>query len=95
MTTPQLTAPADVDQHDEARDKLHSAAGYFRSNQTRMQYPTFRAQGLPIGSGAVESSAKHLIHQRLKRASMCWSDAGGRALITLRADQATRCGVAA
>jgi hypothetical protein len=45
---------------------------------------------LPIGSGAVESSAKHLIQQRLKRAGMRWSDAGGRALIALRADQATQ-----
>src|SRR5207302_6785573 len=60
---PRLTPPADLS--DEAREQLRTEQGYFRSNQTRMQYPAFRAQGLPISSGAVESSAKHLIQQRL------------------------------
>ncbi len=91
----QLTPPADVVLSDDAREKLRAEAGYFRGNQTRMRYPAFREQGLPIGSGAVESSAKHLIQQRLKRAGMRWSDAGGRALIALRADQATQFGLAA
>src|SRR5205823_1423204 len=80
---------------DEVQTTLRTEQAYFRSNQARMQYPAFRAQGLPIGSGAVESSAKHLIQQRLKRASMRWSDRGGRALIALRARAATEIGVAA
>jgi len=90
---PQLGAPAELS--DEARARLRTEQGYFRSNQARMQSPSFRAQGLPIGSGAVESSAKHLIQQRLKRAGMRWGDVGGRALIALRADQATQFGAAA
>jgi len=90
---PQLAAPDALS--GAAREQLATERGYFRSNQARMQYPTFRAQGLPIGSGAVESSAKHLIQQRLKRAGMRWGEVGGRALIALRAAQATRIGVAA
>ncbi|MHB8575634.1 MAG: ISKra4 family transposase [Dehalococcoidia bacterium] len=90
---PQLTAP--VGRTAEAMAGLRTEQGYFRGNQARMQYPTFRGQGLPIGSGAVESSAKHVIQQRMKRAGMRWSDPGGRALIALRAQHATEIGVAA
>jgi hypothetical protein len=50
-----------------------------------MDYPAIRAQGLPIGSGAVESSAKHVVQQRLKRAGQRWSEPGARAMLALRA----------
>ena len=90
---PQLVAPDGL--REAALDKRRTARGYCRSNQARLQYPAFRAQGLPIGSGAVESSAKHLIQQRLKRAGRRWSDAGGHALIALRAARATQFGLAA
>jgi hypothetical protein len=38
----------------------------------------------------VESVAKHLVQHRMKRAGCWWSDAGGQALLVLRAHQATR-----
>jgi Uncharacterised protein family (UPF0236) len=75
---------------EQAQATLRRERGYFSTNQARMQYPTFRRQGLPIGSGAVESSAKHLIQQRLKRPGCRWSDAGGAALVALRAARATQ-----
>ena len=49
-----------------------------------MAYPAFMAQGLPIGSGAVESAARHVIQLRMKRPGMRWSDHGGRAIAALR-----------
>jgi hypothetical protein len=49
-----------------------------------MAYPSFHQQGLPIGSGAVESAAKTLVKQRLKRAGMRWSEAGAHAILQLR-----------
>ncbi len=52
---------------DEARWVVATERGYFQSNRQRMRYPEFRAQGLPIGSGAVESAAKHLVQQRMQR----------------------------
>ena len=63
---------------------LNTERGYFRTNAERMQYPTYREQGLPIGSGAVESAAKHLVQQRMKRAGMRWSELGARAILHLR-----------
>jgi hypothetical protein len=58
--------------------------GYFSTNAQRMRYPEYRRCDLPIGSGAVESSAKHLVQQRMKRAGMRWSDLGARAILDLR-----------
>jgi hypothetical protein len=63
---------------------LQRERGYFRSNATRMQYPTLRRQQLPLGSGAVEASAKHLVQHRMKRAGSRWSDLGARAILDLR-----------
>ncbi len=63
---------------------LKRERSYFRTNATRMQYPSFREQQLPIGSGAVESSAKHLVQQRMKHAGSRWSDLGARAILDLR-----------
>jgi hypothetical protein len=63
---------------------LRRERGYFGANAHRMHYPTFREQRLPIGSGAVEASAKHLVQQRMKRAGSRWSDLGARAILDLR-----------
>jgi len=40
---------------------LKRERGYFSSNTTRVHYPSFRQQQLPIGSGAVEASTAHLV----------------------------------
>jgi hypothetical protein len=69
---------------EEGCKVLATERGYFRTNAARMHYRTYRDQGLPIGSGAVESAAKHLVQQRMKRAGMRWSDLGARAILHLR-----------
>ena len=69
----------------EAATILRQERGYFRRNAERLDYPTLRLDGLPIGSGGVESAGDHLVQRRMKRSGMRWSDAGGRALLTLRA----------
>lgn len=66
-------------------ERLRIERGYFTTNALRMNYPRFRALGLPIGSGAVESGAKHLVQHRLGRAGMRWSIPGATAILTLRA----------
>jgi hypothetical protein len=69
----------------EAAAVLRVERGYFAKNAARMQYPQFRLDGLPIGSGAIESAADHVVQRRMKRAGMRWSEAGGDALLALRA----------
>jgi hypothetical protein len=63
---------------------------YFASRIDRMDYPALRLDGLPIGSGAIESAADHVVQRRMKRAGMRWSDDGGDAMLALRARRASR-----
>ena len=73
----------------EAAEVLRVERGYFTTNAARMAYPTFHTRGLPIGSGAVESAAKHVVQVRMKRSGMRWSDVGGEALLALCAYRAS------
>jgi hypothetical protein len=52
--------------------KAAQSASYFSNNAKRMDYPRFRANGFPIGSGTVESAAKNVIQHRLKRPCPGW-----------------------
>jgi hypothetical protein len=73
----------------QQRETLRRERGYFRTNQHRMQYPAFRAAGLPIGSGAVESACKLVVQRRMKGPGMRWSDHGAAGMLALCAQQAT------
>jgi hypothetical protein len=68
----------------DAADLLRRERAYFRTNAARMAYPAFAAQGLPIGSGAVESAARHLVQQRLKRPGCRWSERGAQHVLNVR-----------
>jgi hypothetical protein len=48
-------------------------------------YQSLRLDGLPIGSGAIESAADHAVQRRMERAGMRWSRTGGHAMLALRA----------
>ena len=67
---------------EPAADK---AIGYFVNNRSRMRYPRYRAMGLLIGSGVVESSCGTLVAARFKRGGMRWSRAGANDILPLRA----------
>ena len=43
----------------------HSEAG-------RLRYDCFRCRGVPLGSGAIESTIRRVINLRLKGTSMFW-----------------------
>ena len=68
----------------EGTETLRRERGYFRTHAARMAYPTFRARGLPIGSGAIESAAKHVVQLRLKRPGARWSVPGAQAVLQVR-----------
>ena len=74
----------------EGRRLLRRERGYFRTNAARMDYPAAKAAALPLGSGAVESLARHLVQLRLKRPGARWSPAGAQAILTLRAHLRSR-----
>ena len=68
------------------REAVAALAGYLESNLDRMNYPAYRAQGLRVGSGAVESANFHVTGARLKLQGMRWSHDGARHMALLRAD---------
>lgn len=65
-------------------EELRRERGYFRTNAARMAYPTLRSQGLPIGSGAIEGAARHVVQLRMKRPGARWSVAGAQAVLNVR-----------
>jgi hypothetical protein len=68
----------------ELRESLAGLIRYYSENVSRMQYDEYLRLGYGIGSGAVESAHKQVIHARLRQAGMRWSEAGARRLLALR-----------
>lgn len=68
----------------ELRESLAGLIRYYQENASRMRYDEYLRLGYGIGSGAVESAHKQVIHARLRQAGMRWSEAGARRLLALR-----------
>jgi hypothetical protein len=56
----------------------HSEAG-------RLRYHCFRNRGVPLGSGAIESTIRRVINLRLKGTSIFWTEENAAAVLQLRA----------
>jgi hypothetical protein len=56
----------------------HSEAG-------RLRYKCFRCRGVPLGSGAIESTIRRVINLRLKGTSIYWTEENAEAVFQLRA----------
>ena len=56
----------------------HSGAG-------RLRYDCFRCRGVPLGSGAIESTIRRVLNLRLKGTSLFWEESNAEAVIQLRA----------
>lgn len=69
---------------EEEREALRLEMGYFRKYRKYMNYPAYRAKGMMIGSGPVESACKVIVGQRLKQAGMRWTKAGADAVLAVR-----------
>jgi len=69
----------------EALEALENLVRYYRTNAHRMKYRLYREEGLPIGSGAVESAHRHVLQTRMKRAGQRWALPNARRMARLRA----------
>ena len=69
-----------------ARKTLQNLYDYLDAHRDHIDYARFKALGLPIGSGLVESACKWLIQQRFKGVGMRWSEDGFNHLLHLRLD---------
>ena len=64
---------------------LTNLLDYVTKHRLRMDYPGFRALGLPIASGAIESANRQVVGDRCKRSGMRWTRDGLQRILSLRA----------
>jgi hypothetical protein len=78
------TPPKDCNEKDSRRI-LAEAITYFENNASRMDYPRYRTEGLPMTSAYMESFVKE-INYRVKGTEKFWNDGdSAEAILQLRA----------
>lgn len=81
----ELGLPTGMDGPTSPQSVVATTLTYLRNQQSRMDYPTYREQGLPITSSHMESTVKEL-NFRIKGTEKFWSTEGGEDVLQLRAD---------
>jgi len=85
----QRQAELGVPEKDEAettpRQVVAKTRTYLSHQQDKMRYDEYRQQGLPLTSSLMESAVKQ-VNQRVKGTEKFWSEAGGEAVLQVRAD---------
>lgn len=69
---------------DDMDAPVRNAMRYITNRLECLDYPGALANGLPIGSGLIESSHKHLLQARLKQAGCAWLHSNADVLAQLR-----------
>ena len=80
----ELAGLAEIDAENE---KVRTEIAYLSKHGEagRLQYPTFRKLGLPLGSGAIESGIRRVINLRLKNNGMFWREEHAEEMLQVRA----------
>ena len=63
---------------------LRRERNYFIRNHDRLSYQAIAQEGLPIGSGSIESAVRRVVNLRLKSASTYWLRQTAEAMLMLR-----------
>jgi hypothetical protein len=73
-------------QHDPKGEnaEIAQAIQYLDNRLDLIDYPHFRRQQLPIGSGIAESGNKVVMQRRMKQAGMRWAESSLNPMLTLR-----------
>jgi len=72
--------PSQVREQEGVREHL----SYLSKRESLMHYPSYLADGWPIGSGMVESANKVVVQARLKGAGMHWEPKAVNPMLALR-----------
>jgi hypothetical protein len=75
----------ELEHWSERGEAVAAAVSYYTEHQRRMDYASYRARGLQIGSGSAESACKQVVTTRLKQAGMIWEASGAEAVAMVRA----------
>ena len=76
---------AALEEQKGAGEGVTAALSYYTTHRGRMDYAAYRARGLQVGSGSVESGCKQVVSARLKGAGMIWDASGAEEVATVRA----------
>lgn len=81
----------DLAQDEPETSKVWTEINYLQKHGEagRLKYPTFRSLGLPLGSGAIESSIRRMVNMRLKGNAIFWRQDSAEAILQLRAQVLT------
>ncbi len=79
-----ITALQKLNDKQDTEGEICKAIEYFQTHKTRMQYAQFRAEGIPIGSGVIESAVRRIINLRMKGTSIFWLPENAESVLYLR-----------
>jgi Uncharacterised protein family (UPF0236) len=68
----------------ESEAPARAALRYLENRLDQLDYPTALLQGLPVGSGLIESAHRHLLQARLKLAGAWWTPNNAQSMCQLR-----------
>lgn len=82
---------SELAEDDPDNEKVQTEIAYLRKHGRagRLKYPHFRSLGVPIGSGAIESSIRRVINLRLKGNGIFWREENAEAMLQLRSQVIT------
>lgn len=69
------------------RRRLTEEIGYLEKGRHRMDYPRYRREGWPVGSGAIEGTCKHLVKERFNLTGARWRRGQIQDVLSLRVAQ--------
>jgi hypothetical protein len=78
---------SDLAADDRNNEKMQTEIAYLQKHGEagRLSYAHFRQLGLPLGSGAIESSIRRVINLRLKSNGMFWGEPPAETMLQVRA----------
>jgi hypothetical protein len=76
--------PRATDPPQHPRRVLQQNVGYFTRHRGHMDYPRYRANGWPVGSGETEAGVKQF-NKRVKGTEQFWTEGGIEPVLSLRA----------
>lgn len=78
----KLGQPPPDARSDDPREIVRVSRVYYENHADRMDYPSYRRDGLPLTSSLVESTVKQ-VSRRVKGTEKYWSSMGGEAILRL------------
>jgi hypothetical protein len=69
----ELSARLESEEKPDEEAPVRCACRYLNNRLDQLDYPYAKANGLPVGSGLIESGNRHVLQSRLKRAGTWWN----------------------